>query len=46
MPPTQVSMIHAVLPVDFLQPLYNVTVAQSNALAALKIDNLHYSVST
>lgn len=45
-PVTPVSMIHAVLPKTFLQPLYNVTIIQDDTLLALKIDNLHYAVST
>lgn len=45
-PVTPVPMIHAVLEAEFLLPLYNVTFVQSNTLAALKVDNLHYEVST
>ncbi|KAM0805812.1 hypothetical protein BDR22DRAFT_906423 [Usnea florida] len=45
-PVTPVSMIHAVLPDSFKMPLYNVTMIQDNKLAALKIDNFHYDVST
>lgn len=45
-PLTPVPMIHAVLEAEFLLPLHNVTFVQSNTLAALKVDNLHYEVST
>ena len=45
-PFTPVPMLHAVLPDSFHLPLNNVTIVQSNELAALKIDNLHYNVST
>ena len=39
-------MIQAVLPATFLLPLYNVTIVQSSVLATLKVDNLHYAMST
>lgn len=45
-PLTPVPMIHAVLPSTFYQALYNVTIVQNPSLVALKIDNLHYTVST
>ena len=38
-------MIHTILPVTLLQPLHNVTIAQTDELAALKIDSLHYDIS-
>ena len=39
-------MIHAVLPDTFLLPLYNVTIVTDDVLDALKVDNLHYTIST
>ena len=45
-PVTPVPMTHAVLPATFIQALFNVTVAQGNALVGVIFDNLHYSVST
>ena len=45
-PVAPVPMIHAVLPDSFRQPLFNVTIAQTNPLVTVLFDNLHYSVST
>ena len=39
-------MIHAVLPSTFLQALNNVTVVPENKLAALRVDNLRYNLSS
>ena len=44
-PLTPVPMLHAVLPDSFHQPLYNITVTQSNALLRLVLDNFTYVVS-
>lgn len=41
-----VNMNHAVLPARFQQPLFNVTITQSNSVAVILMDNLRYSVST
>ena len=45
-PLTPVPMIRAVLPSNFLKPLYNVTIRADNKFAALRVDNLHYTIST
>ena len=41
-PVGQVAQIQAVLPDTFHQPLYNVTIAMSDATLRLQVDNYHY----